>query len=73
MRKAFWAMAFGAGLLAIPAQKASAQVNVGIRIGAPPPAEVVETPPPRPGPGPEWVWIKGHHRWDGGSDSPRVP
>lgn len=29
----------------------------------PPPAEVVETIPAQPGP--DYVWIRGHYRWDG--------
>jgi hypothetical protein len=27
-----------------------------------PPGEIVEVLPPQPGP--EYIWIKGHHRWD---------
>lgn len=45
-------------LLSIPSAS-FAQIVVRI---APPPV-VVEHPGPRPHPG--WVWIDGHHQWDG--------
>jgi hypothetical protein len=50
---------------------ASAQVVIGIRIGAPPPPRVVAVFPEQPGP--EFVWIDGywypvggHYRWHEG-------
>jgi hypothetical protein len=45
-------------LLSLPAAFAQ-RVYVGV---APPPI-IVEHPGPRPHPG--WVWVGGHHRWDG--------
>jgi len=53
------------------AQMASAQVSVGISIGAPPPPRVVAVFPAQPGP--EFVWVDGywyplggHYRWHEG-------
>jgi WXXGXW repeat (2 copies) len=50
---------------------ASAQISVGIRIGAPPEPRVVAVVPAQPGP--EFVWIggywypvEGHYRWHEG-------
>src|ERR1700731_1514420 len=37
---------------------ASAQVSIGVRIGAPPPPRVVRVQPARPGP--EFVWVDGY-------------
>lgn len=46
-------------VLSIPS--ASFAQRVVVRVGPPP--RVVEHPGPRPHAG--WVWIDGHHRWDG--------
>lgn len=40
---------------------AVAGAQVVVRIG--PPAPIVERPGPAPHPG--WIWVAGHHQWDG--------
>ena len=50
---------------------ASAQVSIGIRIGAPPPPRVIAVLPSRPGPDYLWIdgyWypVAGHYRWHQG-------
>ena len=47
------------------------QISIGIRIGAPPPPQVVRVVPPTPGP--EFIWVDGywypvgnHYKWHGG-------
>ena len=66
---------FGLGLLSAfllaGSYAASAQVNIGIQIGAPPPPRVVVERPVAPDP--EFVWIEGywypvsgHYRWHEG-------
>ena len=51
---------FAAMTCGLASQSANAQVV--IRVGPPPP--VVEHYGPRPHPG--YVWVGGYHRWDGG-------
>src|SRR6201987_6260139 len=62
------ALLFSLFLIGIPA---SAQISVGIRIGAPPAPRVVAVVPAQPGP--EFVWVGGywypaggHYRWHEG-------
>ncbi len=57
-------------LLFAPAPTASAQVSIGIQIGAPPPPRVYRVPPR---PGPEFTWVEGywypqasHYVWHNG-------
>jgi hypothetical protein len=65
LRRMLCTVGLGVGLMAVGGTKASAQVSIRIGGGpTPPPAEVVEVVPARPGP--EWVWVKGHHKWEGG-------
>jgi len=50
---------------------ASAQVSVGIEIGAPPPPRVIRVRPPAPGPEYAWIdgyWypVNGHYVWHPG-------
>ena len=66
MKKLFLGFMLVAGL-----SICSAQVSIGIRIGAPPPPRVVRVLPPRPGP--EYVWVDGYwyvvgdrYRWHDG-------
>ena len=42
----------------------SANAQIVVRIGPPPPrpVEVVPAPPPAHR---DWVWVPGYHRWDG--------
>jgi hypothetical protein len=47
-----------AALLTLPAAFAQ-----HIYVNIDPPPIVVEHPGPRPHPG--WMWVDGHHRWDG--------
>jgi hypothetical protein len=56
MKKFFSAAIFGVVLAA-----ASANAQVYVRVG--PPAVRVERPGPPPGR--NYVWVKGHHRWNG--------
>jgi hypothetical protein len=60
-----------ATILLAAASTSSAQVSVGIRIGAPPPPRVVRVLPPRPAP--EYTWVDGywypvgnHYKWHAG-------
>ena len=67
-------------LLLATGSAANAQVSVGVSIGTPPPAVVIEAPPPAPRayvvaarPSPEFVWVEGywfpqgkHYRWHDG-------
>jgi hypothetical protein len=60
-----------ATILLAAASASSAQVSVGIRIGAPPPPRVVRVLPPRPAP--EYTWVDGywypvgnHYKWHTG-------
>jgi hypothetical protein len=39
-------------------------VRATVFVPGPPPAEIRETVVASPGPG--YVWIRGHHQWDGG-------
>lgn len=57
MKKLLGTLLLGAALFAaIPAQ--SAQVSVGIQIGAPPPPRVLRVRPVQPGP--DYLWIDGY-------------
>ncbi len=60
-----------ATLLVSGAQAFGAQINLGIRIGAPPPPRVLRVTPARPGPDHVWIdgyWypVGGHYRWHAG-------
>lgn len=49
------------GLLGVALAVGSANAQIYVRIGPPPPRrEVVVVRP-----GPQYVWVKGYHRWDG--------
>lgn len=48
-------------LLGVALAVGSANAQVYVRIGPPPPRREVVVA--RPGPG--YVWVKGYHRWDG--------
>jgi hypothetical protein len=59
-----------ASLVLIGVSAFAAQVSIGIRIGAPPPARVVAVPV---SPGPDFVWVEGywypvgrHYKWHQG-------
>ena len=69
MRKVLRTAAISA-LLLTSASAAHAQINFGIRIGAPPAARAYRVPPQ---PGPEYVWVEGyqypqgsHYKWHDG-------
>jgi len=60
-----------AAILLITARASTAQVSVGILIGAPPPLRVAVVVPPMPDPG--FVWVEGywypagkHYKWHEG-------
>jgi hypothetical protein len=59
MKLALAAVCFAAMTCGVVSQ--SAQAQVVIRVGPPPP--IVEHYGPRPHPG--YVWVGGYHRWDG--------
>jgi hypothetical protein len=52
---------FLAGLLALCLTPAVAMAQVVVRIAPPPPIAEHHDHPPHDG----WVWVEGHHRWDG--------
>lgn len=56
MRKLLPALAVSALLLG-PASAAHAQINFGIRIGAPPAPRAYRVPPR---PGPDYIWVEGY-------------
>jgi hypothetical protein len=69
MRRLVQTLAISALLLA-PASAVQAQINLGIRIGAPPAPHAYRVPPR---PGPDYVWVEGyqypqgsHYRWHDG-------
>jgi hypothetical protein len=69
MRIVFKTLVFATLLLA-PAITANAQINFGIRIGAPPAPRAYRVPPQ---PGPDYIWVEGyqypeggHYRWHNG-------
>ncbi len=71
MKISFSAFATTAFALGLAASASAIDLNVGLRIGAPPPV-IVHTRPPRPvvermsvAPGPGYIWIRGHHAWRG--------
>jgi hypothetical protein len=69
MRKFLQTLAISAVLLA-PASAVYAQMNVGVRIGAPPAPRAYRVPPQ---PGPDYIWVEGyqypqgsHYTWHDG-------
>ena len=54
---------FSSALLGFVLAIGSANAQVVVRIGPPPPRRevIVERP------GPRYVWVAGYHRWDGGN------
>jgi hypothetical protein len=69
MRKVLQTLAISAVVLA-SASAANAQINLGIRIGAPPPPRAYRVPPQ---PGPDYMWVEGyqypqgsHYAWHDG-------
>ncbi len=69
--KTLFRLGLASAFLLAGSYAASAQVNIGIQIGAPPPPRVVVERPVAPGP--EFVWIEGywyplsgHYRWHEG-------
>jgi hypothetical protein len=48
-------------LLGVALAVGSANAQIYVRIGPPPPRKEVLVVRP----GPEYVWVKGYHRWDG--------
>lgn len=56
-----WKGRFATGALAFLLAAGAAQAQVVVHVAPPPP--VVERPGPVPSGG--WVWVGGHHRWDG--------
>lgn len=52
---------FLAGLLAVCLTPAVAMAQVIVRIAPPPPIVEHHDNPPHVG----WMWVEGHHRWDG--------
>lgn len=68
LRRILCTVGLGVGMMAVAGSQASAQVAIGVKVyggPTPPPVEVVEVAPSRPGP--EWVWVKGHHKWENGA------
>jgi hypothetical protein len=57
MKKLLQTLAISTLFLA-PASMASAQINFGIHIGAPPAPRAYRVPPQ---PGPDYVWVEGYH------------
>jgi hypothetical protein len=58
-------------LLLLVAGSVSAQISIGVRIGAPPPPRVIRVQPVSPGP--EFIWVQGywypvgnHYKWHAG-------
>ena len=56
--KTLFRLGLASAFLLAGSYAASAQVNIGIQIGAPPPPRVVVEQPVAPGP--EFVWIEGY-------------